>query len=60
MCTTIYVLSKNMKLVEKIKLKIVIFTAVKKNLYIAWACFRNVYCVGNDMTVSIINLLINS
>ena len=24
-----------------IKLKIVIFTAVKKSLYIAWACFRN-------------------
>ena len=30
-----------MKTVTKIKPKIVIFTAVKKTLYVAWACFRN-------------------
>ena len=39
---TIYALSKNMKIIKKNQLKIVIFTAVKKSLYIAWACFRNV------------------
>ena len=30
-----------MKIVKKNQLKIVIFTAVKKSLYIAWACFCN-------------------
>ena len=29
-----------MKIVKQIQRKIVIFTAVKKMLYIAWACFR--------------------
>ena len=31
-----------MKIVKQIQLKIVIFTAVKIAVYIAWACFRNV------------------
>ena len=39
---TIYVLSKNMKIIKRFRLKIVIFTAVKKSLYVAWAGFRNV------------------
>ena len=52
---TIYVLSKNMKIVEKIKLKIVIFTAVKNSLYIAWACFRN----GNHQICPNANMVLN-
>ena len=39
---TIYVLSKNMKIIKIFRLKIVIFTAVKKSLYVAWVGFRNV------------------
>ena len=46
MCTHNLCFEQNMKIVEKIKLKIVIFTAVKKSLYIAWACFRNVNVDG--------------
>ena len=38
---TISVLSRNMKIVKTFHLKIVIFTAVKKSLYVAWACLRN-------------------
>ena len=38
-----YVLSKNMKIVKKSQLKIVIFTAVKYWEYIARTCLRNEY-----------------
>ena len=31
-----------MKIIKRFRLKIVIFTAVKKSLYVAWAGFRNV------------------
>ena len=39
-----------MKKVKRYRLKFVIFTAVKKSLYIAWACFRNAtyFSAGND------------
>ena len=38
---TIYALCKNKKNITIFHLKIIIFTAVKKSLNIAWACFRN-------------------
>ena len=31
-----------MKIIKRFRLKIVIFTAVKKSLYVAWAGFPNV------------------
>ena len=41
-CGYSLVLSKNMKIIKIFRLKIVIFTAVKKSLYVAWVGFRNV------------------
>ena len=38
----IYVLSKNKKNITIFPMKIIVFTAVKKSLTIAWTCFRNV------------------
>ena len=40
-CTTIYVLSKNMKIVKKKSTENCNFYSREKSLYIAWACFRN-------------------
>ena len=40
-----------MKKVKRFQLKIVIFSAVKKSLYIAWGCFRNgiVRCIYREI-----------
>ena len=40
--STIYVLSENKKNITIFHVKFIIFKAVKKSQYIAWACFRNV------------------
>ena len=40
---TVYVWSKNKKNITIFHLKFFIFLAVKKSLYIAWVCFRNVF-----------------